>query len=272
MGAAFAASVRFFDRVYLYPDESQDFDPMFYDEAPRKTPGFHMDILRQWGGSERNISIAPRGSAKSALARKAMLLRLLTRPMYSIFYATSTTDNARETALALKMQFQDNQKIADDFNPEFGGHITPSRAELPFGIDYMVLTNGSRIRLVSAESRLRGGRPRRFVLDDPEFDAKEATSMALIRTYMSRLVFKIVLPMIMRPGCGVDWLGTYVSRKHYAWVAMQTHENIDGIRVAEDPRFDHWNRLFIPAAYETEDNESGLRVIHSCWPDMWPPS
>lgn len=270
---AHMASVRFFDRYYLYPDERVDFDPLFYDEPPRKTPEFHLDILRQWGGSTRNISIAPRGAAKSSLFRKDILTRLVSAGMYSIFYATSTKDNANETALAIKMQLQQNSRILDDFGPEFpGGQLVPMRGDLPFSMDYMVLTNGNRIRAVSAESRLRGGRPRLFALDDPEYDPKESTEMATLRRYMSTLLFKIVLPMVQRPDCSVNWAGTFVSRRHYAWHAMETVTLPDGrVISATDERFDEWSRYLVKAAYEVPTADGGTEIV-SCWPDMWPPT
>lgn len=264
-GKRLAGSVGYFDLHYLHPDQKSDFDPMFYDERPLRAAPFHTEILEQWGGSDRNIAIAPRGAAKSFLCRKAMLLRLLSRPMFSIVYATSTTDNAKGAGIALKHQFQENQRINDDWGPETpDGRLVPRRGEAPFGLDFLVLKNGSSFRAVSAESRLRGGRPRRFILDDPEFDPKASTSMALLRQYMDTLLFRVVLPMVMRPGCGVDWLATFVSRRHYAWHAMQVTTGARGETTALDPRFERWSRLTIRAAVEHEG-----RLI-SCWPDMWP--
>lgn len=270
-GELHAASVNFFDQYYLYPDEEADFDPLFYDEIPRKTPPFHNEMLEQWGSGTRNITIAPRGSAKSKLTQKDMLTRLLTASQYSIYYATSTKDNANDTALALKMQLQTNSRIQDDFAPDFpGGVILPARGEMPFSLDYMVLPTASRVRLVSVQGRLRGGRPRLFVIDDPEYDPKESTEMMVVRRNMYDLIFRIVLPMVMRPDCGVNWVGTFVSRRHYAWHAMQTKTLPDGRVVAEDELFDRWSRYLIRAAYEVE-TENG-KEIRSCWPDMWPPT
>jgi len=266
LAEAFAASLRFFDLYYLHADETVDFNPLFYDDDPLETPTFHYDILKQWASSPRNICIAPRGSAKSYLVRKACLLRMLTRPMYTILYATSTNDNARGTGQALKDQFQHNQRLHDDWNPEFpDNRLVPKRGEAPFGTEMMQLRNGSWLRAISAESRQRGGRPRRYVLDDPEYDPKASTSMSLIRQYMDDLLFKVVLPMVMRAGCGVDWLATFVSRRHYAWHALQTQQNKAGEQIAADPRFNLWSRMIVRAAYEEEDG-----TVISCWPDMWP--
>ena len=166
----------------------------------------------------------------------------------------------------MKDQFLHNQRILDDWSPEFpDGRIAPKRGEAPFGTEMLQLKNGSWLRAISAESRQRGGRPRRYVLDDPEYDPKASTSMSIIRQYMDDLLFKIVLPMVMRKGCGVDWLATFVSRRHYAWHALQTEQSTSGERVAQDPRFNLWSRMIVRAAYEDEDG-----TLLSCWPDMWP--
>lgn len=270
LGHAFVGALRFFDLYYLYPDHKSDFDPMFYDDDPLETPPFHEDILKLWASKPRSITIAPRGSAKSFLVRKASLLRLMTRPMYSIIYATSTGDNAKGAGQALKDQFHNNSRLNDDWTPEqeFGGRLVPRRGEATFGVLHMQLRNGSWFRSISSESKMRGGRPRRFVLDDPEFDSKASTSMQLIREYMETLLFKVVLPMVFRAGCGVDWLATYVSRRHYAWHATQVESDTDGTLRAKDPRFGSWVRMVIRAAYE----DAKTKEIQSCWPDMWPPS
>jgi hypothetical protein len=93
----------------------------------------------------------------------------------------------------------------------------------------MILNNGSWLRLLSASSKQRGGRPRRYRLDDPEYDPKSSTPMSVLRAYMDELLFKIVIPMVTRPDTGVDWVGTFVSKRHYLWHAMQTDETPEGL-------------------------------------------
>jgi hypothetical protein len=265
-GRSFAASVRFFDLYYLWPDESEDWDPLFYDDTPMPSPSFHDDLLMRWGGWPRNLNIAPRGSAKTGLIKKAILLRLITRPVYTIIYATSSNDNCIDVAQSLKSQFLHNSRLNDDWAPDFPRkRIVPKRGDAIFSGDFMQLNNNSWLRTLSAESKQRGRRPRRYVLDDPEYDEKQSTSMQIIRDYMERLLFKVVLPMLMRPGCGCDWLATFVSRRHYAWSAMETYVDEFGHRRAQDGRFDHWMRMIIKAAYEEENGE-----LISCWPEMWP--
>lgn len=262
-GDNLVASVWWFDRYYLWPDDDADFNPLFYDDTPLETPDFHWVLLRQWAAYRMTAAVAPRGSAKSYLNCKDMTLRMLTRPAYSFVYATSTHPNAREVGERIKRQLIHNQRIADDFSPEYDGRIVPRRGEGSFSTEHMILNNGSWLRLLSASSKQRGGRPRRYRLDDPEYDPKSSTPMSVLRAYMDELLFKIVIPMVTRPDTGVDWVGTFVSKRHYLWHAMQLEDTPEGAR-AKDVRFNRWSRLVIPAAIEHEG------TLESCWPDMWP--
>lgn len=259
IGDRAVASLWFFDTHYLHPDPDNDFDPLFYDQAPRETPAYHWEIVRSWATNRLNVAMAPRGGAKSTLCRKDMLLRMVSEPAFSFVYATSTHDNAKHTGQIVKDQCYNNSRIHDDF-----GLLRPARGAKPTGTEYFHLTNGSYLRCVSAESRLRGLRPRRFRLDDPEYDERASTSMSTLRTYMDNLLFRVVLLMVMRGNCGADWIGTFVSKRHFLWHAMQVVQSPSG-PVAADPRFNHWYRLWIRAATEDADG----RLI-SCWPDMWP--
>ena len=261
----FASSLLFFESWYLWPDLEDEFDPMFYDDKPVGTPKGHVAIYREWAKNSASLVIAPRGYAKSNCIRKSIIMQMLTRPQFSFIYATSTNDNAKHSGQIIKSQFIENERIVSDFSPEFpDGRIVPKRGEASFGIEMMYLKNGSWFRAISAESRQRGGRPRCYVLDDPEYDPKASTSMAVLRQYMDTLLFKVVSPMLTRPDTSVRWLATFVSRRHFAWYAMETEETREG-HVARDPRFSHWTRMVIQAAYETPD----LRTV-SCWPEMWP--
>ena len=132
------ASLDFFDNYYLVADHDVDFEPMFYDDDPLPSPTFHYDIARQWAAERLSIAIAPRGSAKSALVKKTLLLEMLARPMFSVMYATSTGDNTKGVGQALKDQFLHNTRINDDFGAETPqARLHPKRGEAPFGNTHM---------------------------------------------------------------------------------------------------------------------------------------
>lgn len=268
MGEALAACVSLFDRYYLYPTE--DYNPGFYDVQPREPAPYHHDVLRLWGAhqtgaNKMTLTIAPRGGAKSMLCRKEMILKLLTHPIYSYVYATGAHHLAERTGDLVRQQLYYNELIEEDWarEPEFGGRIKPRRGDRMSGVLHFYLTNGSELQCISAKSRQRGIRPRRYKLDDPEYDPSGSTSMEALRAFIEVLLFNIVIPAVTRPDTGVDWIGTFLSTRHYAWHAATVLQTPEGPR-AIDPRFDHWARLIIPGA-EIVDG----RLI-SAWPDMWP--
>ncbi len=262
--AAMEASVWFFDHHYLWPDPEADFDPLYYDDPPCATALFHRAMWRTWGSSRASLFVFPRGAAKSTSLRTSLLPLILTRN-FSVIYATSSHDNAELTGHKLKTQLRENQRIVDDFSPSFpNGRIVPRRGQAAFGSSLLYLTNQSWVRMMSAESKSRGGRPHLYALDDPEHDPKASTSMETLRAYMLQLIFKIVMPMLTRPGCSVRWTATFVSKQHLAWYAMQTVEE-GGLVRALDPRFGRWDRTLVKAEWT---DKAGRR--RSCWPEMWP--
>lgn len=260
---AFVASLNFFDLYYLWPDHDDGFDSYFYDDAPLPTPNMHWDIASFWAQHRLTLSIAPRGGAKSSLIRKACLLRLVTRPSYSIVYATSTNDLAEATGEMIKFQAYNNQRLNDDFGPEpeFGGRIQPHRHEARQSTKFFYLRNRAVFQCLSAQSKQRGIRPRRYVLDDPEHDPKASTPMPVLRAYMDTLIGKIVIPTVLRGGTdiGCDWVGTFVSKRHYAWYAFN-------VKPTEDPRFAMWARMMIKAA----DTDPKTGKLLSFWPELHP--
>lgn len=260
------ASTDFFDRYYLWPDDEDDFDPAFYDMPPLPTPAIHWALSRLWACERLSVAVAPRGSAKTTHGRKDIALRLITEPKYSFVYATSSIDNARITGEMIRFQCYENQRIQDDWRAHYGADsMKPGHGAGMKSSSHFKLINGSSLRVVSANSKLRGMRPRRFRLDDPEHDAKQSTDMEVLRRYIQELVFRVVLPAVTRPNVACDWTATYVSPKHFAPHAMQVVRDADGVERAADPRFDMWGRLFIPGAYR---DDTGTLV--SCWPEMWP--
>ncbi|MFN6254498.1 MAG: hypothetical protein ACK4Y5_20815 [Acetobacteraceae bacterium] len=279
----YAASVNFFNRYYLYPDPADDFDPSFYQNGLVKSAPAHFSLLRVWGRSTfrpsafdrrhysqeaASIIVCPRGFSKSTQVRITNLMHCLTYPGWSNTYYTSSNDNAIDNGIRIKAQCTENRRIFDDFTPlpEFGGRIQPKRGERPWGDAFFFLTNGSNVRSGSVESRMRGRRPISIDIDDAEYEGTSSTSMYDRRANFEDMLFSRVLPMIQIPGAFIRWIATFISRRHYAWRAMQTIESPNG-PLALDSRFNYWNRLVIRAAY---NDDAGNLV--SAWPDMWPVS
>jgi len=266
-GRRMGASLNFFDRYYLWPHEPTNFNPYFYDETPRPTPLIH-DEVSMMRVFRLSMVGMPRGMAKTTQSRKELIMGLVTRPANSYVYATASHDLTEMTGDSVKNQCYTNERIFNDWapEPEFGGKIKPGRNERKQATSFFFLRNNSVLQCTSAQSRQRGIRPRRYKLDDPEYDPKGSTSMTQIREFMDTLLFKIITPTILRGGSdiGCDWTFTFLSRQHYAWHAMQG-ELVNGIFRARDPRFDHWERLVVKALGSDEDGNPT-----SVWPEEYP--
>lgn len=258
-------SLNFFDHYYLRDDLENGHESGFYDMPPLETPAYHWEIARRWV-DPLSITLAPRGGAKSTLIRKDLILRLVSMARYSAGYATSTGENAMFSAQLIKDQCYENPRIQRDFGPEWDvTSLKPTRGMKSTGVEMFFLNNGAFLRSISARSRIRGFRPRILKLDDPEYDESGSTSMDEIRAYMERLLFSIAMPMTLRANTFLHWVGTFVSKRHYLWQAMDTVQTPEGPR-AVDPRFDLWSRLHVRASW-VDENTGRLR---SCWPQMWP--
>lgn len=258
-------SLNFFDHYYLRPDEATHFDPLFYDEPPKENPPFHQDIIEGMAYSRFTLNVCPRGSAKSGLAKKVTLLQLISDPVHRFVYATSSHDLSKNTGHALRQQCYENARVFEDFAPLYGGSMKPVRGDQPTGIEHFFLTNGSEVQLRSTGSTQRGIRPHRYILDDPEYDASGSTSMAQLSRDFETMLFRIIMPMVLREDAGIDWLATFVSKRHYAYRAMQGKMTPDGFR-ANDSRFNYWDRLQVNVM--EPDPITGAPI--SCWPDRWP--
>lgn len=270
LGTAFKAAVNFFDMYYLMPDLETDFNPGFYGDTVVPHAAFHDDILWDLGVYDSNLEVAPRGSSKTTTLRRMMMATMLSRDNTPIFYCTSSDRNTAETADIMRDQLYRNPRIQDDWRAEMPtGRIKPNRGELRTGIEAFALGNRSRASLYSASAKIRGGRPFWFVLDDPEYDPSASTSMANIRANMNRLIFSVAMPMVMTRAARIVWTATFISKRHFAWMAAETEPQAgpDGkiIERCRIPEFDYWNRRIVLAA---KTDASGELV--SCWPHMWP--
>lgn len=275
---AFIKGLEFFDHNYLRIQRDEDnsiiYDPYYYDVDPLPRPKFHWAFAAAYNTYKRAVGAGPRGGAKTKLFEILIMANMLAEPMYSTVYASATDDLSSRVSENIRYQLYNNELIARDFapEPEFGGEIAPKRGASSGKSGEMMfhLTNRSVLQALSAQSRQRGLRPRKYVLDDPEYDATKSTSEELLREWMDRLLFKLIQPMLDMPGRSVAWFGTYVSKRHYLTHAMSTKvielDNGQKLTVAADERFDRWYRLNQPGAVWDEANNRWL----SSWPEKWP--
>jgi len=264
-GDAAVGAHHFFKSYYLLPDPADSFDPYFYDDVPLASPDMHHDLIRIWAMHRLSLTIAPRGSAKTTVGKEDTLRRLITAPNYAMTYCTLVHSTAMLRSEQIREQAYHNRRLNDDFAPEYGGPLRPSKSEARTGVESWSLRNHSMLQPVSVEGRKRGIRPRRFRFDDPENDEKASTSMVNAREQMERMLFRLIMPMVLLRGTGVDWTATHVSKRHYSWHAMTSIETPEGPR-SKDPRFDEWAKYHIK---QMRLNPS-TNKYESCWPAAWP--
>ena len=239
----------FFRRVYLGGE-----DASFYKNGFEESPEFHFDLIHDLGEYARNAWAAPRGYAKSTvLILEAPLLLALTVPNYEMMLSFSTDKQVEDRFDTLIHQLTQNPMILRDF-----GTMQPKRGRAIWNHHHLHLMNGSIIKGQSVMGKKRGGRPRLFLLDDPEYDP-ESPSQAAAQILLEKfevILFKQIIPMLEK-GSSIFWIGTLISRRSFLHHATQS----------DDPRFDNWNRKVLRGvATDLDDPEK----VHLLWPEKWP--
>lgn len=270
---AYEYSVRFFEGYYLTREAGEDgsilFDPMFF-RSKLPTPGFHWAWRRCIARYRNFMAAGPRGGAKTFFHALNIIHWMSTCPMWGVTYATSANELAEEMGDRVKFQLYENRRINDDFAPEYGSaSLKPRRSEGKQGMSSFKLTNRAEFFSTSSESRQRGLRPNKYVLDDPEWDPRKPEATERNAESTRRLIFDVALPMVQQAGTSLIWTGTYISLRHYLWQAMATDVVTlkDGrtVEVARNPRFRNWTRVITPCEIDNPDG-----TVSSIWPEMWP--
>jgi len=239
----------FFRRCYL-----GGAGKLFYKNGFEESPRFHYDMVYDLWTHGRNAWAAPRGSAKSTvIGLEVPLLLGLTRPHYEMSLGLATDRLVEERFDKLIQQFTENPLILQDF-----GEMKPPRGRKIWNHHQLSLTNGAIIKGLSVMGKKRGGRPRLFILDDPENDPdsdSQAAAQAVIEKF-EMIMFRQIIPML-ESGSSIFWIGTLINRRSFLYHAT----------TGDDPRFDYWNRKVLTAiAYDKDDSKK----VHVLWPEKWP--
>ena len=240
---------RFFRRVYL-----GGAGKLFYKNGFVKSPQFHADLVFDIGKYARNVVAAPRGSAKSTvIGLEVPMLLAITRPHYEISLGLATDRLVEERFDKMIQQFVENELLLEDF-----GEIKPLRGQKIWNHHQLSLRNGAIIRGLSVMGRKRGGRPRLFLLDDPENDPdsdSQAAAQAVVEKF-EMILFRQIIPML-ESGSSIFWVGTLINRRSFLYHAT----------TGDDSRFDFWNRKILKAiAYDKED----FNKVSVLWESKWP--
>ena len=239
----------FFRRCYL-----AGVGKLFYKNGFEESPDFHYEMIYDLGGHGRNAYAAPRGSAKSTvIGIEAPLLLALTRPHYEMTLGLATDRLAEERFDKLMQQFIENELIIQDF-----GEMKPPRGHKIWNHHQLSLTNGAVIKGLSVMGKKRGGRPRLFILDDPENDPdsdSQAAAQAVVEKF-EMIMFRQIIPML-ESGSSIFWIGTLINRRSFLYHATSS----------DDPRFDFWNRKVLKAIEYDKDDP---KTVYILWPEKWP--
>ncbi len=238
----------FFRRVYL-----AGAGKLFYKNGFEESPDFHYQMVYDLAEYARNADAAPRGSAKSTvIGLEIPLLLALTRPHYEMSLGLATDRLVEERFDKLIQQFVENELILQDF-----GELKPPRGRKIWNHHQLSLMNGAIIKGLSVMGKKRGGRPRLFILDDPENDP-DSESQAAAQNVVEKfetILFRQILPML-ESGSSIFWVGTLINRRSFLYHAV----------AGSDPRFDYWNRKILRAiAYDKEDSNK----VYVLWPEKW---
>lgn len=238
----------FFRRVYL-----AGVGKLFFRNGFEESPQFHSDLIFDLGQHARNCIAAPRGSAKSTVVGlEAPLLLALTRPHYEISLGLATDRLVEERFDKLIQQFVENELILQDF-----GEMKPPRGRKIWNHHQLSLMNGAIIKGLSVMGKKRGGRPRLFILDDPENDPdseSQAAAQAVVEKF-EMILFRQIIPML-ESGSAIFWVGTLINRRSFLYHAV----------AGDDPRFDFWNRKILRAIVYDKEDSTKVSVL---WPEKW---
>lgn len=238
----------FFRRCYL-----AGVAKLFYKNGFEESPDFHYEMVFDLGTHGRNAEAAPRGSAKSTvIGLEIPLLLSLTRPHYEISLGLATDRLVEERFDKLIQQFVENDLILQDF-----GEMKPPRGRKIWNHHQLSLMNGAIIKGLSVMGKKRGGRPRLFILDDPENDPdsdSQAAAQVVIEKF-EMILFRQIIPML-ESGSAIFWIGTLINRRSFLYHAT----------TSDDPRFDFWNRKVLTAISYDKDDPKKVSVL---WPEKW---
>jgi len=157
---------RFFCETYF---------PHLLKFKPSKFHEWFFKAAGEWAGVPGiKVEIAaPRGNAKTTLARMYVLWRLVRQDVHVVPFISDTVDQAQANLEFIKIELEENPRLARDF-PEIVGIGRVWQAEEIFtrsGVKIKVYGSGKRIR----GANYLGYRPDLIVLDDLENDENVRT-------------------------------------------------------------------------------------------------
>ena len=167
------ADFGFFCRTY-FPHQCASTPSAFHDWIFKKAPG--------WGPGAREVVAAPRGNAKTTLlARLYVLWRIIRRDTKFAALIQDSTEQAEQSVEVVKIELEDNPRLAGDFPDITGPGRTWKNGEI-------TTRNRIKIKAYGSGKRIRGAnwmgrRPDLIIIDDLENDENVRTKAQREKLY-----------------------------------------------------------------------------------------
>lgn len=236
----------FFRSQYLFPPATPI--GQFYRHGVVKSPPAHYQIVRSVAANQLNAIAAPRSFAKSTIFREINLLEILTRAHWEIVLFLAKDQFVAEQLDLYKLMVEHNPAIVNDFGwfwtqKTGASSLRPGRGKGLWSNHVIKMTNGSSILGLPIMGAALGKRPHRIRFDDVERDKSLVKDPAdQIEAFRSMLM-NVVYPMA-ESGCGIDVVGTLLSRRSFLYWMMTTSDS----RIA-----DNWARILLAVKMNGED-------------------
>jgi len=226
-----------------------------YAELPRelqfykrkKPPALIHHMMADWVRRYPfNLCAIPRHFGKSAVMGMAMPLFLsLTKPSgFKILYVINSNSFIKQRFADLMLQLESNPLILEDF----GVNKPPRGGDSIWTKNILMLNNRNTIMGMPIGARVLGIHPDWCCIDDAEQDPDDPTSglkdTDLIAARLDNYIFSTIMPSL-DPGCGIFWIGTLISKRHYIYHAAFSKEK----------KWEFWNRAVYPAIDDATGKE-----------------
>jgi hypothetical protein len=246
----------YFRNEYLDAGGTGRLEEGFFYDRPIPSPPAHYAWTYDLALNDLNIWAAPRGGAKSTvLTLENVMMRALTKPWMRILIVVSKKDFVEKRFAVFMRMFEENPLILRDF-----GEVKPKKVSSRIWNKHMLtLQNGTSITGLSAEGKKRGERTHLIIFDDPEKELADSTDVEAVRSNLTRMLFKVMMPM-RRRGDKIALICTIDDHRGWTYHIATTQE---------DKRMQKWNRRVYTIENKIFDEEAQEEKNELFWEEMW---
>lgn len=225
-------------------------------------PQFHRDLWEIAVQEDDTLVVCPRGFSKTTAVSKIFSLWLLCFELEKSTIVISSKGLGEEIVGDVRRELEENLMILQLF-----GQLVPIDTSKEAGLDkwrqsHLQLLNGCELKTLTKGQSVRGLRPTRIIIDDPE-EEKDVKNPAIAEVFWSWVW--TTLHSSLDEGGHMIVLGTIISASCFVQRLKQEADD-RGFRLFEYPAildFD-WNVWNI-----THDFDRAVEKARPLWPDKW---